>query len=172
VTFASRIALNDEGVPRHVFGAYQDVTEVRRAQEQTLTRQKLETVGTLANGIAHDFNNLLGGVVAQAEMALAEIDSGSNPKEELEAIRDVATRGSRIVRELMIYAGTEGEELVPLDISQVVDEILYLLKISVSKHAFIETELARGFPAVQANSARISQLVMNLVCRFNKTYPD
>jgi nitrogen-specific signal transduction histidine kinase len=83
----------------------------------------------------------------------------------------VATRGSRIVRELMIYAGTEGEELVPLDISQVVDEI-YLLKISVSKHAFIETELARGFPAVQANSARISQLVMNLVTNASEAIGD
>ena len=37
-----------------------DVTDTRRAQEESFAKQKLETIGTLAGGIAHDFNNLLG----------------------------------------------------------------------------------------------------------------
>jgi PAS domain S-box-containing protein len=60
VTFTSQVVLDEEGSPRHIFGACQDVTDNRRAQEEALAHQKLETVGTLANGIAHDFNNLLG----------------------------------------------------------------------------------------------------------------
>ena len=99
--------MNEEGSPARVFGSVQDVTDLRRAQEQTMARQKLESLGTLANGIAHDFNNLLGGVLAQAELALSEVAAGLNPEEELRAIRDVAIRGSEIVRELMIYAGKE-----------------------------------------------------------------
>ena len=82
---------------------------MRRAQEEGFARQKPAPVGTLANGIAHDFNNLLGGVLAQAEPALEELGSGSTPKEDLDAIRDVALRGSKIVRDLMIYAGKESE---------------------------------------------------------------
>jgi hypothetical protein len=53
------------GAPRHIFGACQDVTDDWRMQEENLTRQKLETVGTLANGIVRDFNNLLGGVLGK-----------------------------------------------------------------------------------------------------------
>jgi C4-dicarboxylate-specific signal transduction histidine kinase len=49
----------------------EDSNEVKRIQEEALARQKLESLGTLASGIAHDFNNLLGGVLAQAELALA-----------------------------------------------------------------------------------------------------
>jgi hypothetical protein len=37
----------------------EDITEVKRTQEQAFARQNLESVGTLAGGIAHDFNNLL-----------------------------------------------------------------------------------------------------------------
>ena len=82
----------------------EDITEIKRAQDEALARQKLESVGTLASGIAHDFNNLLGGVLAQAELALGELAAGSRRVEELKAIRGVALRGSEIIRELMIYA--------------------------------------------------------------------
>jgi C4-dicarboxylate-specific signal transduction histidine kinase len=83
----------------------EDITEIKRTQEEALFRQELESVGTLAGGIAHDFNNLLGAVHAQAELALTESDAGLSCKEELRAINEAAMRGSEIVRQLMIYAG-------------------------------------------------------------------
>jgi PAS domain S-box-containing protein len=161
-----------QGRPRGSVGAFVDITERKRNEEGMRRTQRLESVGSLANGIAHDFNNLLGAVLAQAELALAEIDSGSIPTNELTAIRDVAMRGSAIVRELMIYAGTESQTFTPLDVSQVIEDMSELLKISISKHAMIETELARDLPAVRANSARISQLVMNLVTNASEAIGD
>lgn len=109
VTFSSQIVLDEQGSPRHIFGACQDVTETKRAQEQAFALQKLETVGTLANGIAHDFNNLLGGMLTQAELALSELNAGRSPEEELKTIFSVARSGSEIVRQLMIYTGQEQE---------------------------------------------------------------
>jgi signal transduction histidine kinase len=162
VMFLSRVLVNEQGIPQHVFGACQDVTDMRRTQEEAFSRQKLETLGTLANGIAHDFNNVLGGVVAQAELGLAGLEDGSGVQEQFEAIRGIAMRGSEIVRELMIYAGTESQTLATVNVSKVVEEMMGLLRVSVSKHASIETDLAADLPAVLANSARISQLVLNL----------
>jgi two-component system, cell cycle sensor histidine kinase and response regulator CckA len=156
----------------HLVGSVHDITEVRRTQEKAFARQKLETLGTLANGIAHDFNNILGAVPAQADLALIELDSGELPQEKLTAIRDAAMRGAEIVRELLIYAGTESPVLVPLDISQVVEEMLGLFKVSVSKHAKIETNLANDLPAVRANPAQISQLLMNLVTNASDAIGD
>jgi PAS domain S-box-containing protein len=161
-----------QGLPRGSVGAFVDITERKHNEEGMRRTQRLESVGALANGIAHDFNNLLGAVVAQAELALVQLESGSIPKDELVAVRDVAMRGSEIVRELMIYAGTESQTLVPVDVSQVIEDMSELLRISVSKHAMIETELARDLPAVLANSARISQLVMNLVTNASEAIGD
>jgi PAS domain S-box-containing protein len=154
---------DNKGTCTHLVGSIHDITELRRAQELAFARQKLETLGTLANGIAHDFNNILGAVLAQSDLALSELDSDSLPTGELRAIRDAAMRGAEIVRELLVYAGSESPILVPLDISQVIEEMSGLLKVSVSKHARIEMDLARDLPAVQANPAQISQLLMNLV---------
>ena len=63
-----------------LFGACQDITDSRRAQQEDFARKKLESVGMLAGGIAHDFNNLLGAVLAQADLALARAALGRIPK--------------------------------------------------------------------------------------------
>jgi PAS domain S-box-containing protein len=141
-----------------------DITARQRAQEEALFRQKLESLGTLAGGIAHDFNNLLGAIQAQADLGLAEIDSGSSGAEELKAIGEVAMRGAEIVRQLMIYSGKEstlGVELV--DLSKIVDEMLALLKVSVTKRALIEVNLDHHLPAIPACAGDLRRIVMNLI---------
>ncbi len=154
---------NDSGAVIRTVGVTQDITDQKRAQEEILARQKLESVGTLASGIAHDFNNLLGGVLAHAELALAESAAGSYPEKELTAIRDATIRGSEIVRQLMIYAGQETQVLNAVDLSRIVEEMVELLKFSLSKHAMLRTYLGKDLPAVQANAGQLRQIVMNLV---------
>jgi signal transduction histidine kinase/ActR/RegA family two-component response regulator len=140
-----------------------DITDARRAQEEEFARQKLESIGTLANGIAHDFNNLLGGVLAQAELALEEYQAGSSPEEELKRIRDGAIRGSEIVRQLMIYAGRGSEAVGLVDVSQVAMGMIELLKVSISKHASVVTDFCPDLPTVRGSAGQIQQIVMNLV---------
>ena len=159
------------GVPRFTsdgefagyLGSCTDITDLKRRRDKDVERQKLETVGRLAGGIAHDFNNLLGGVLAQADLALEDVASGAFPVEPLSKIRNVAIRGSGIVRQLMIYAGHERVASGPVDISHQIEELRDLLKIVVSKHIVLETDLASNLPAVQANPAELQQVLMNLV---------
>jgi two-component system cell cycle sensor histidine kinase/response regulator CckA len=172
VSCTSTVSLDEEGLPTRLFGACQDITDSRRAQQEDFARKKLESLGTLANGIAHDFNNLLGGVLAQAELGLAESASGAFPKEELTAIRRVAIRGSEIVRQLMMYAGEETEVLGLVDVSRVVVEMLELLKVSVSKRATLITDLGQDLPAVRANASQIRQIVLNLVTNASEAIAD
>ena len=154
---------SEGGLPTRMFGACQDITDIRRAQETVLARQKLESVGALATGIAHDFNNLLGGVLAQADLALQELADGMNPEEELKGIREGAIRGSEIVRQLMVYSGKESEVPELVDISRIVEDMLDLLRISISKHAALDIDLGKNLPNVRANAAPLRQIVMNLV---------
>jgi two-component system cell cycle sensor histidine kinase/response regulator CckA len=170
----------DNGIPRFepdgVFAGYigscVDITDLKQSHEEDLTKQKLETVGTLAGGIAHDFNNLLGGVLAQSELALAELASGSNPVAELQRIRDGAIRGAEIVRQLMIYAGEETEVPELVGVSEIVEDMLELLKVSVSKHVSVEADLGKQLPAVRANPSQIRQVVMNLFYNASEAIGD
>jgi nitrogen-specific signal transduction histidine kinase/CheY-like chemotaxis protein len=166
------VLLDEDGSPTRMFGTCQDVTGARRAQEDAFARQKLESLGALASGIAHDFNNLLGATLAQAELATVELASGSHADEALKQIREVAIRGSEIVRQLMIYAGKEGDVVELIDVSKAVEGMIGLLKVSVSRHATIVTDLAESLPAVKARPAQLRQIVMNLVVNASDAIRD
>ena len=172
VNLTISLVRNKAGDPDWRVCVVQDITDSKHAQEKAFERQRLESVGTLASGIAHDFNNLLGGVLAQAELAMAEISAGSFPVEQLKEIQSGALRGSEIVRELMIYAGKESAVVGPVDVSQVVKEMLGLLNVSVSKHAKLEVDLGQDLPAVRTNAAQIGRIVMNLVTNASEALGD
>jgi PAS domain S-box-containing protein len=172
ITFVGEALQNEDGFLLGMFGAAQDITDLRRAQRVDFARQKLESIGTLASGIAHDFNNLLGSVLVQAEVALRGLAVGSKPEEELKTIRDVALRGSEIVRELMIYAGKDSAVVELVNVSKIVKEMLELLNVSLSKHAVLEVNLGQNLPSVRANAAQLRQIVMNLVTNASDALGD
>ena len=84
-------------------------------------------------------------------------------EEELQRIKTASIRGAEIVRELMIYAGEKSPAFEPVDISALVNEMLQLLKVSISKHTILKVELSQDLPPILANPAQIRQVVMNLV---------
>ena len=172
INLSASVIRDHHGEPLYGLAMVENITEVKRTQEHAFARQKLESVGTLANGIAHDFNNLLGGVLAQAELGLADLALGSSPEAELKAVRDAAVRGSEIVRELMVYAGKETAVVGLVDVSQIVEEMLEFLKVSVSKHAVMEANLGKDLPPVRANAAQLRQVVMNLVTNASDAIGD
>jgi hypothetical protein len=70
----------------------------------------------------------------------ADLAVGSAPREEIQRIKTAAIRGSEIVRELMIYAGeNQGDLNQTVDVSRIVEEMLKLLKVSISKQVALTT---------------------------------
>jgi len=163
---------NSSGRIDRIVGACIDTTDLKRTQAEALNRQKFESLGVLAAGIAHDFNNLLGSILAQAELAETELGAGASPSVEIRAIQAVATHAGKIVRELMTYAGQESTVREPTDLALLVQEMLELLKISVSKHATLRVDLPQNLPAVQANPVQLRQVIMNLITNASEALGD
>jgi PAS domain S-box-containing protein len=172
INLTASIIHGSDGETLYGLAMVEDITEMKRTQDEALFRQKLESVGTLAGGIAHDFNNLLGAVQAQAELGLGEIQSGSSSETELKAIRDVATRGSEIVNQLMIYAGQETGVVDLVDLSRIVNEMISLLKVSVTKRATLQAALDPKLPLIRASAAQLRQVVMNLITNASDAMGD
>ncbi|MCZ7685516.1 MAG: PAS domain-containing protein [Sandaracinaceae bacterium] len=107
-----RPLIDDGGGCSHVLGVATDITALRHAEAerraleaQVQHAQKLESLGILAGGIAHDFNNLLVGVLANADVALRKVGSGSPAAASLEQIRTAARRAADLCRQMLAYAG-------------------------------------------------------------------
>jgi len=154
-------------------GITTDITELKQSQERLQAAQKLESLGTLAGGIAHDFNNVLGGILAEAELVETDLATGSALSEEIQRIKTAAIRGSEIVRELMIYAGADEKDFnETVDVSRLVEEMLKLLKVSISKQVVLRTDFREDLPAVRGNAPKIRQVVMNLVLNASEAIGD
>jgi PAS domain S-box-containing protein len=152
-----------DGVFAGYVGSCTDITDVKRAQDEALARQKLEGLGVLAGGIAHDFNNLLGSILATSELVMSELPENSPAHDGVESIKKVADRAAEIVRQMMAYAGQENTVFEPLDLSDLVHEMLQLLYVSISKRAQLSVDLPQNLPAIRANSSQIRRVVMNLI---------
>jgi PAS domain S-box-containing protein len=155
---------NAAGGINRIIGACVETTDFKKTQEEALAKQNLETLGVLAGGIAHDFNNVLGGIHAQAELIESDLSAGTVTPEEIRRIKVAATRGAEIVRELMVYAGQDQSDFgESVDVSRLIQEMLGLLRVSVSKHSALRTDLAENLPPVSGNASQVRRVVMNLV---------
>lgn len=172
--------VRNNGVPRFTAGAgfagfitaAIDITEAKKLREALLARQNLDSLGALAGRVAHDFNNLLGGILAEAELAQVNIGSGSPPDEEIQRIIAVAVRGSEILRQLMTFSSTDDGTIEPADLPALIQEMLGLLKISISKNIDLRTDLGRNLPLTRVNPVQIRRAVMDLVFNASEAIGD
>ena len=170
----------DRGVPlfgpggdfQGCIGSGVDITDLKFAQEATLGRQKMESVGMLAAGIAHDFGNLMGGIVAGTDLALSEVTAGSPAADEVQKIQTIAFRASEIVRELMVYSGQEAASYEPLQISRLIEDMAELLKLSIPKRVRLKIGCEKDLPSIKGNASRIRQVVMNLIINASEAIGD
>jgi CheY-like chemotaxis protein len=72
----------------------------------------------------------------------------------------------------MDYSGQESVAAEEVDISYLVGEMLELLRISISKRASLEVDLAENLPAVHANAFQIRQVILNLVTNASEAIGD
>jgi PAS domain S-box-containing protein len=155
---------------RYILEVTQDITEQvgaeqrkQKLMEQMQEAQRLESLGLLAGGVAHDFNNLLTPMLGDASLALLDLPPDSPVRQQLQRIQKAARRAAALTHQMLAYSGHESSEIEPLDISQLVNEMAQLLKGAVSGKAEVVFDLAENLPAVEADSAQLSQLVMNLI---------
>jgi PAS domain S-box-containing protein len=157
----------------------QDITERKRAEEERLRlgahmleTQKLESLGVLAGGIAHDFNNLLAVILGNAVLAQAEAPPGSRLARQLDRIRSAAKHAEALTSQMLMYSGKASVSLMPLDLSELVDEMAELLEASVSKKCQLETALERGRTMVEGDPTQLRQVIMNLVTNASEALRD
>ena len=147
-----------------------DSSERRRAEDERLKflsqiqqTQKLESLGVLAGGIAHDFNNLLMAVLGHADLALDALPASSEAREDLAEIRRAAQRATELCKQMLAYSGKGRFVIQPVEMQKVVEEMLHMLRVSISKNAILKLNFAANLPSVDADASQLRQVVMNLV---------
>jgi two-component system, cell cycle sensor histidine kinase and response regulator CckA len=144
--------------------AREEAEERQRMLERELQQaQKLESLGVLAGGVAHDFNNILMAILGYTELALEDLPAGSPAGADLSSVKDAAHRAADLCRQLLAYAGKASFDVEPVDLGQVVVEMIDLMKSSVSKKARLHVRIDPGLPKIAADPTQLRQVLLNLV---------
>jgi signal transduction histidine kinase/ActR/RegA family two-component response regulator len=146
-----------------------DITESRKAEEekknlqsQLIQSQKLEAIGRLAGGIAHDFNNLLTAILGYTDLALIQLENRHQLKEHLNQIRFATQRAAKLVHQLLIFSREEPMEFKPHNLTDIIENLLKMLKRIIGEDIRILLDLERELLASRMDQGQIEQVIMNL----------
>jgi PAS domain S-box-containing protein len=152
-----------DGRPAAAVLVMHDISEKKRVDERLRESQKLESIGLLAGGIAHDFNNLLVGIVGNASLGEEMVPPGHPVTEILTRIVKTGEQAAHLTRQMLAYAGKGRFIVEPVNLSDLVREIIPLIQPSISKRIGVHLNLSRGLPPVNADRSQLQQIVMNLL---------
>jgi PAS domain S-box-containing protein len=156
-------------------GAVTDVTATKRAEEKLHKAQtelahvtRVTALGELTASIAHEVNQPLAAVVANAEACLRWLDREppdlAAARRSVEWVINDGIRASEVVRRVRTLANKTDIEKVPLDINDVVREVIALVQRELISHRVsLRTELVPALPKILGDRIQLQQVIINLV---------
>lgn len=157
-------------VPGAVCSISTDITERKKAEEELMKAQRLESIGSLAGGIAHDFNNILLGVMGSASIAKTYLKPGEKVFELLNDIEAAAVHAKGIAKRLLTFS-SGGEPL--MEVVSIVELIRDTAGL-VLKGTGVECEFkfAEDLLDVDIDEAQASQVINNIILNAAHAMPD
>lgn len=148
-----------------------DMTSIRAEEEkrnalevELMQAKKMEAIGQLTGGIAHDFNNILFGVLGNTELAESRASGldDSALTAYLGEIRRGSTRARDLVAQLLAFGRSEPTNLQPLDVVELIDEVLGSLKQLLPTSLVVNTPADTQAIKVLADPVQLQRAIMNL----------
>ncbi len=139
-----------------------DVTRRTQAERALAQGRRMEAVGTLAGGVAHDLNNVLAAVSGYAQLAQAELAATHPVQPDLAAITAASDRGAALVRRILQFARQRPAVLQPVEIAELVHEVVQLLRPQLPPHVRIELTVPDGECFVLGDPTELHQVVVNI----------
>ena len=153
---------DDLGKVSDVVFVWRDVTREMELEAQLLQSQKMEAIGTLAGGIAHDLNNLLSPIIGYADLAMRDLQPGSEIHDALEQIAKAGNRAAKLVSQIMSFSMKAEDERKPIRLQPIIRETLKLLKETLPTTIGIKTRVDTKSSSVLGSYTQIQQMLMNL----------
>jgi PAS domain S-box-containing protein len=154
-----------------VVGLVEDITDVRRTEEQLLQSQKMEAVGRLAGGVAHDFNNLLTAILGYSELVLQDLGPDHPSTADVKEIRAAGQSAENLTRQLLAFSRRQILQPQTLDLNTVLTRVDALLQRIIGEDVDLTMKLTAPLGRVSADPGQIEQVVLNLAVNARDAMP-
>jgi CheY-like chemotaxis protein len=150
----------------------EDVSALRRLEEQLRQAQKMEAIGQLAGGVAHDFNNILAAMLLQ--LGLLRLDANLTPDlaAALGQLEKGANRAAGLTRQLLTFSRRQLMKVKPLDLNELLADLLKMLRRLLGEHIDLMVQGETGPLWIEADAGMVEQVVMNLCVNARDAMPQ
>jgi two-component system sensor histidine kinase PilS (NtrC family) len=153
---------------------YQDLTDIKRREQEVGVKEKLAAVGEMAAQLAHEIRNPLGSISGSAQVLMAEPNMSSEHAHLLSIITRESKRLSDALNQFLYQVRPAGGPRGPIDVGRVIAEAVTLLRNSpeVKPTHRVEFEGTGGPHLCQADPDQIRQVFWNLSRNGLEAMPD
>ncbi len=165
---------SQEDSPGGFLVVFQDLTEIRRLEQEVRTKEKLAAVGEMAAQLAHEIRNPLGSIRGSAQVLMSEPELGEEQGRLLSIISRESKRLSDALNRFLYQARSPARPRDPVDLRPVVEEAVTLLRngAEVGPHHEVRFEVDEGPHVCLADPDQIAQVFWNLARNGLEAMPD
>ncbi|HYA26737.1 MAG TPA: ATP-binding protein [Thermodesulfovibrionales bacterium] len=150
----------------------QDVTEMKKMEEQMIHSEKLASLGRLTAGITHEIGNPLTSVFSFVQI-LKEMEQDEFKKESLETIYFHINRIADILKQLSGFSKTPPVELKPWKVNNLIESSLSLIQYDKrAKDIVIVRDLSEVIPEITTDGNQLSQVIVNIILNAVDAMPE
>jgi signal transduction histidine kinase len=147
----------------------QEITQLESRIRQLETQKKVdekfkvESLKRLAGKAAHDFNNMLTVIIGNSELLTLEPDISFEVKEIIKQISQAGQQAADLCQELMTFAGRKRIIPRPVNMNELIQEVLANLSNQIPKNVNLRSVLAPYLPDILIDQNQIYHVVENLI---------
>jgi two-component system sensor histidine kinase PilS (NtrC family) len=143
---------------------FQDLTEIRRLEDEIRTKEKLAAVGEMAAQLAHEIRNPLGSIRGSAQVLMGEPALGDEQARLLDIISRESKRLSDTLNRFLYQARSPARRHEAVDLRPVIESAVTLLRNAsdLSPGHAVAFECDEGPHVCSADPDQVAQVFWNL----------
>jgi two-component system sensor histidine kinase PilS (NtrC family) len=153
---------------------FQDLTEIKRLEQEVRMKEKLAAVGEMAAHLAHEIRNPLGAISGSAQMLLGEAHMSRDRQRLLGIITRESKRLSDALSQFLHQARASPSQREPIDVGPVISGAVELLRNSpeLGPRHRLTFETDGGSHVCLADPDQIAQVFWNLARNAVEAMPE
>ncbi len=153
---------------------FQDLTELRRLEQEVAVRDRMAALGRLSAAIAHEIRQPLTAMAGAVNELARMVPMGEDEKKLVRIVSQESARLNQIIADVLSYSGEKTYTFVEADPAEILEETLLLLDRHTGrtpKHR-IERAYQAGRIRMRADRDRLKQVFWNLGDNALRAMPD
>ncbi len=168
----SVFALGDIAEPARQIVVIDDVTGQRQVERELAQTRRSESTARLAGGVAHELNNKLAVILGYTSLISSALGRAHPQRSELVKVQEAAEHSAALTRALLAFGGRQVLDPCPLEISQVIADMLPLVRVALGERIHLVVEDRSDGALVFGDQAQIEQVLVSLVLNGCEAMPD